>query len=150
MKKIKRILFDHCESYIRERIETATQALSDNREALLQDSKSSAGDKFETTREMLQQEIIRNESLLEETKTMQASLGQIDLEQPFTDIQNGCLVKTNLGVFFLAMALGKTTHQHKDYFIISINSPLGVAFRGKRAGDQVSFNGMHYKIEEIV
>src|SRR5690606_1080795 len=123
MQDIKSILFDSCKSYIQNRIKTAEQALHNNREALVQDSKSSAGDKFETTREMLQQEIIRNESLLQEATNMQNAIDQIDINQPFINIQNGCVVETNLGMFFFAIAIGRLTHQNTDYFIISSNWP---------------------------
>lgn len=149
MQELKNALLDHCIDYINERINTAESALEDNRAGLEIDSKSSAGDKFETSREMIQQEVIRNELLLAEARAMEAALSRINIDSSFTTVQNGSLAITNHGSFFFAIAVGKVEVNKKDYFIISISSPLGQAFKDKRAGDKVVFNGKTYQIKEV-
>ncbi len=149
MKEIKSALLDTCIDYVKERIDTAELALADNRAGLEDDSKSSAGDKYETSREIVQQEVIRNELLLTEAHTMEQVLSRINIDTNFTTIQNGSLAITNHGNFFFAVAIGKVQVNKKDYFIISISSPLGQAFKDKQAGEKVVFNGMTYQIKEV-
>lgn len=149
MQEIKNALLDNCIQYVKERINTAESALEDNRAGLELDSKSSAGDKYETSREIVQQEVIRNELLLTEARAMEAVLSRINVDNSFTTIQNGSLAITNHGSFFFAIAVGKVEINKKGYFIISISSPLGQAFKDKQAGDKVVFNGKTYQIKDV-
>lgn len=149
MQEIKSALLDNCKSYVKERINTAELALADNRAGLEDDSKSSAGDKYETSREIVQQEVIRNELLLTEARTMEVILSKINTDQSFTTIQNGSLAITNHGSFFFSIAIGKVELNKKDYFVISIGSPLGQALKDKKAGDKVNFNNKNYLIKEV-
>jgi|SRR5690554_5620114 len=149
MQEIKSALLDNCKSYVKERINTAELALADNRAGLEDDSKSSAGDKYETSREIVQQEVIRNELLLTEARTMEVILSKINTDQSFATIQNGSLAITNHGSFFFSIAIGKVELNKKDYFVISIGSPLGQAFKDKKAGDKVNFNNKNYLIKEV-
>lgn len=149
MQEIKKALLENCIEYVKERINTAELALADNRAGLEDDSKSSAGDKYETSREIVQQEVIRNELLLTEARTMEVILSKININQNFSTIQNGSLAITNHGRFFFAIAIGKVEVNNNDYFIISIGSPLGQTFRDKTAGEKVIFNGKTYQIKEV-
>jgi hypothetical protein len=149
MQDIKSALLENCINYVKERVNTAELALADNRAGLEDDSKSSAGDKYETSREIVQQEVIRNELLLTEARTMEVVLSKINIDQNFTTIQNGSLAITNHGSFFFAIAIGKVEVNNKDYFVISIGFPLGQAFRDKKAGEKVVFNNKSYLIKEV-
>lgn len=149
MQETKKALLEKCKDYVRDRISTAEAALADNRAGLEADAKSSAGDKFETSREIVQQEVIRNEILLTEARTMDVVLSKINVDQKFTSIQNGSLAITNHGNFFFAIAVGKVELEKKEYFVISIGSPLGQSFKDKQAGDKVEFNGKTYQIKEV-
>src|SRR5690554_6526310 len=149
MKEIKSALLDTCINYVKERIDTAESALADNRAGLEDDSKSSAGDKYETSREIVQQEVIRNELLLTAARTLDVVLSRINIDTDFSTIQNGSLAITNQGNFFFAIGVGKVHVNKKDYFIISISSPLGQAFKDKQAGEKVVFNGKTYQIKEV-
>ena len=62
----------------------------------------------------------------------------------------GSLVKTDSISFFLAISIGKVTLEDEDYYIISIQSPIGQLLKTKKKGDQVEFNGKHYKILEVL
>lgn len=149
MQETKRALLEACEEYIKDRINTAEHALADNRAGLDDDSKSSAGDKYETSREIVQQEVIRNELLLKDARTMEGMLTRINIEPTYAHIQNGSIAVTNHGIFFFAIAIGKVQVDQKDYFVISISSPLGQNFKDKRVGEKVNFNGKVYQIKEV-
>lgn len=149
MKELKNALFDITLNYVKERINTAESALESNRSDLEKDTKSSAGDKYETSREIVQQEVIRNELLLTDAHEMQTILSKINIDHKFETIQNGSLAVTNKGTFFFAVAGGKFEYKKKSYFIISINSPLGQVLKDKKAGDKAVFNGQSYTIKEV-
>lgn len=148
MKK-KEELIAACNAYIEDRIRTAEQALETNRSSLENESKSSAGDKFETTRELIQQDVIRNEILLGEANEMKVTLSKINIAQNYASIQSGALVECDTGVFFFAIGIGKLPINGKDYFILSINSPIGQAFKDKKAGDTIHFNGNKHRIKNV-
>ena len=60
MNGIKQELYKQCKNYVSNCIDTAQKAIDDAVESANDDTKSSAGDKYETGREMMQQEIDRN------------------------------------------------------------------------------------------
>ena len=66
MPSIKQHLYTLCCEYVAQRIAEATQAIADTQEAVNNETKSTAGDKYETSREMMQQEINRDAGRLYE------------------------------------------------------------------------------------
>ena len=70
------------------------------------DTKSSMGDKYETGREMLQQEINNLQRQLNEVLNQQAVLQKITSD-PSEKVQNGALVKTDKGLFYVAVSMGE-------------------------------------------
>ena len=82
MPDLKEKLLKKCFEAVDERIKSAENAIISAKEASQDDTKSSAGDKYETTREMMQQEISRNEAQLYEAKKLKHSLLQIQSNVP--------------------------------------------------------------------
>ena len=60
MKDLKKKLYDLCIAYVQGRMDEAKLAIDEAQKASNDDTKSSAGDKYETGREMMQQETDRN------------------------------------------------------------------------------------------
>ncbi len=150
MQEIKSALYQLCLSFIEQRIKTAEIALQQAREASNDDTKSSAGDKYETSREMMQQDIDRNKRLLidaEENQRVLLSLKDV----PYAEqARNGSLVYTDQGIFYLSISAGQL-HLGKDtFFAISAVSPIGKLLLGKQKGSQFDFNGKKYQIKEVV
>ncbi len=142
----KSALYQLCLNFIEERIKTATTALQQAREASNDDTKSSAGDKYETSREMAQQDIDRNKRLLMDAEENQKMLLVIK-DLPSTDIvRNGSLVITSNGNFYLSISAGQLQIDSKPYFAISAVSPIGKVLLGKKKGDSFEFNGRKYEI----
>jgi transcription elongation GreA/GreB family factor len=149
MNNIKAQLYQLCQQFITQRIETAETALEQAREASNDDTKSSAGDKFETTREMMQQDISRNKRLLEDALQNLQVLKSIQ-DIPVGDkIKNGSLVLTSEGAFYISISAGQLIVDGKTYFAISALSPIGQLLLGKKEGDNFSFNQKQYKIDTI-
>ena len=113
------------------------------------DSKSSAGDKHETSRSMMQAEQEKLYNQLKETIEQKNELGKIGVTAKTTIIFKGSLVTTNNGIFFIAIAFGKINFEGNIAFIISPFSPLGLKFLGLKENDEVDVNGKKYQIEKI-
>lgn len=149
MSDIKDILLNKCLEVIRERIKSAEQAIVSAKEASQDDTKSSAGDKYETTREMMQQEISRNESQLFESRKLEHTLMQLPKTSNTDIVQNGSLVYTTIGNFFISAGAGQFEVDGLNYFTISAVSPLGRALAGTKRDGEVDFKGRQYQIKEI-
>lgn len=149
MQHIKNIAYQICLEYINKRIENAHQALQQAQEASTDDTKSSAGDKFETTREMMQQEIDRNKKALLDANRNLHFLKQCENASYSDTIKNGSLVFTNHGAFYVAISVGQLEMGDMNIFAISPISPIGKLLIGKREGDKISFNKKDYKIETV-
>ena len=118
-------------------------------EASNADTKSSMGDKYETGRESINQSrgllekqkvlLDRNEKMIEQTSV-----------DPSTTVTTGALVKIPLGWIWIAASMGKIIHQDQEIQVVSADSPLVVALKGKRVGDRVAFRGSTTEILEVV
>lgn len=150
-ENIKIQLCQLCEKLVALKISEAEKALLDAREVINNETKSSAGDKYETTREMMQQEIRRIEQQLLNAKQLKQQLLAIDFDkQRGNHVQVGSYIETSNGNFLLGIALGSVSLEHKIYFIISPISPLGKLLLGKKPGAAVLFNNRSYQILTIV
>lgn len=144
----KQILYNRCLAYVQQRIDTATEAMLSAQESANSESKSSAGDKYETGRAMAQLERDRHAQLLAEAQRMLQDLQHIDLT-PSAVIRTGSLVKTSRGTFFISISAGRIPLDGTDYMAVSAASPIGTALRGKGAGDIAIFNNIKYIIEAV-
>ena len=104
------------------------------------DSKSTAGDKHETARAMMQlaQEQLGKQLLEAEFK--RNTLTRLDAHATHTQVAEGSIVATTDNTLFIAAPLGKIHFEGKDVFVISAQSPLGKLLMGKATGESVSFN----------
>lgn len=151
MQEIKEQLYQLCLSFMEQRIQTATTALEQAREASNDDTKSSAGDKYETSREMMQQDIDRNKRLLIDAEDNLRLLKAIDvMPNPEGIVKHGSLVSTNQGAFYISVSAGQLHPGDKTIFAISPVSPIGKLLLDKKKGSSFSFNGKEYVVENVI
>jgi len=112
------------------------------------DTKSSMGDKYETGREMLQQEINNLQRQLNEVLNQQAVLQKITSDSS-EKVQNGALVKTNKGLFYVAASMGEIMYEKQKIMTVSTESPLVKAMFGKKMGETFTINSISQDIEHI-
>lgn len=112
------------------------------------DTKSSMGDKYETGREMLQQEINNLQRQLNEVLNQQAVLQKITSD-PSEKVQNGALVKTNKGLFYISASMGELVFENQKIMTVSAESPLVKVMYGKKTGESFTVNNIHQTIENI-
>ncbi len=122
-------------------IETAQSAINSAKESKNNETKSSAGDKFETGRAMMQIEQEKNEMQLGKTLMLKSLLKQVDLKKKYDSVGFGSLVFTNRGKYFIAIGIGKIEVDNEICFAISVDSPVGKLLLGKRLGEEVEFRG---------
>jgi transcription elongation GreA/GreB family factor len=142
-------LYQLCLDFIEQRIQTAETALAQAREASNDDTKSSAGDKYETSREMMQQDIDRNKRLLIDAEENRKVLETVGHAPASDTIRGGSLVHTSEGIFYISISAGQLHTEGKTVFAISAASPIGKLMLGKQKKDSFSFNGKTYLINEV-
>lgn len=148
--KAKRILYDQCVAYVKQRIDTAQRAIQVAQASANEETKSSAGDKYETGRAMMQLEVERNTVQLSESIKLKQALDQINPEKETTIIQPGSLVTTNQGNFYLAISVGQLVVDTKTYFAVSPTSPIGIKLMEGNVGSSFTFNSKVYTIERVI
>ncbi len=145
----KQKIYSHCLQLLNNKIDELENILKELGESAAKDTKSSAGDKHETARAMIQ---IEQEAI---TKQLKDVFEQKVLLERTEEIQNqsqtikGSLVKTNKGYLFLSIALGKITVDEKTVMVISPQSPLGIKLMGLKANEIAAINGMEYMVEFV-
>lgn len=147
--EIKQILYDRCVEYVKQRIETARLAIQIAQTSANQETKSSVGDKYETGRAMMQLEVEQNTLQLAEALKLKQVLDQINPRLETSNIQQGSLVITNHGNFYVAISIGNVTLNGKQYFAISPVSPLGTKLMNGSEGMNFVFNAKNYIIEKV-
>ena len=146
---IKISLHKECIDRLSERIKGIRDALTDAQQAANQETKSSAGDKHETGRAMMQLETEKLHAQLEQALIDQDKLNRIDPESVTTKTGEGSLLLTDHLNLYFSISTGKIEVDGVEYVTLSINSPLGMAARGCQAGDSFTFRGQQYTISSI-
>lgn len=131
------------------RMEALQKDIASTKEARNADTKSSAGDKFETGREMMQIELQKAENQLHKNMCLKNEVLKINPSKKYQKVEFGALVKTNNGTYFIAVALGKITVQNQVAFVLSLASPIGKVLFNKAVGDTFTFQGKLFCIEEV-
>lgn len=149
MKNIKHELYNLCQVYLQQRIQTAKQAIEEAQQAANNETKSSSGDKYETGRAMMQLEIEKDSVQLSESLKLKQALDQISIDNSSTSVHPGSLVVTDQAVFFIAISVGKLTLHGKTYLAISPASPVGIKLLGLKLNDSFTFNDRTYVVQEI-
>ena len=132
-----------------EKIENFEKLIAETR-ASNNDTKSSMGDKYETGREMLQQEInnlqVQLNEVLKQQDFLKTSFDKLRMTKKFDKAEKGAIVKTEKGLFFISVSLGEINFDNQKIICISPESPLAKAMNGKQKSDVFSLNNMSQKI----
>ena len=142
---IKKVLYKACEESTETRISTIEKILESITEARNNETKSSAGDKYETGRAMMQIEENNNRTQLLQALQVKNQLLKIDPQKAWTKVGLGSLVITKQAAYFISIGLGLVTVENKDYYCISPGSPIGVKMMDKKTDDDFEFNGTKLK-----
>lgn len=139
-----------CLAYVQLRLSAARAGMAAAQESSNSETKSSAGDKYETGRAMAQQERDRHAAQLHEAQQLLADLQKINPALPSDAVRPGALAATSLGLLYLSIGAGQlTTAEGAAFLAVSARAPLAVALSGRRAGETVVFNGKPVRVEAV-
>lgn len=148
-KLLKIKLLAHCQNYLADRIMTARNAMENAQKAANEEGKSSAGDKYETTRAMMQIERDNAAKQWDAATQTKNALSQINIESKNDRVESGSLVFTSKANYFLSVSIGLIKIEDDDFMAISPLSPIGQLLLGKKQNEVFRFNGEEVMIKEI-
>lgn len=134
---------------LRTRLHQLETDLKHLRQDQANETKSSAGDKYETARAMAQQEIDKLLRQKHETETQLQFLRSIDPGKTLSSAVPGALLHTTQGIFFLTIPLGKLSTPEGICWCLSPQSPLGQVLLGTHPGDVRSWQGKEIRVEGV-
>lgn len=144
MKPDKIKLISYCLQLTEEKISGLLQLQSELFKALQSETKSSAGDKHETSRAMLQ---LEQEKLGKQIQEWEINLNTLNKIQHTESTQpTDSLFITDQGIFFLCCNLGKIQFENHSIYTLSAESPLGKLLRHAGSEKIVTFNKARYVI----
>ena len=146
---IREELLLRCLDAVNQKIEQTQREIDLLQSDANEETKSSAGDKYETGRAMMQLEIDKLNLQLSEAKRQKKILKEIRPDQTHSRVQLGSVVLTNHGNFFIAIPAGKIIAGGKTYYGISISSPIGAKLLNQQTNDSFRFNNLEYKVNGV-
>jgi transcription elongation GreA/GreB family factor len=149
MNSIKEKLYKACEAYVDERIKRIEDSMAGLESDLENETKSSAGDKYETGREMINLEINKLAEQLQQFKNLRNTLNVAKSRTNNGSAQLGTAVKTNMANYFIAIPADRIIVDGDEYFAIGANSPIAQLLLHKKAGEKITFNGKSAEILEV-
>jgi len=146
---IKEELYKQCELFVNKRLQTVEETITSHQKALQAETKSSAGDKHETGRAMLQLEMEKASQQLSGIAQMKETLAKINTDTISKVAHLGSVVTTSTINYFISVSVGLLIVKEKKYFAVSPSSPIGKLILGKKEGESFEFNGAKNTIKEI-
>lgn len=146
-RSLKKQLHGYCVERLDAQIAAIRQSINDAHTAGLEETKSSAGDKYETGRAMMHLEIEKLSTQLAEAEKQKAALLQLNPAVVSDKVQNGSLVITSQGNYYLSVSAGSFLIEGQKFITLSVASPLGSKLLGLTKGSTVNWNG---KLIEVV
>lgn len=151
--KLSETLYQLCLEFIDNRIKTIRQAIQETQDSADQETKSSAGDKYETGLSMMQLDMEKQAEQLAEAIRTRDALEKIKLLEDMGAINGGVkpgnAVETSQGNFYIAISAGQLKTNGQIYFAVSPATPIGSKLLGLKIGDKFSFNGRDYSVNKI-
>lgn len=147
--EVKAKLLAACRRYANERIAVAREAMQNAQQSANEEDKSSAGDKYETGRAMMQFERDQAAVMLEEAQKLLLLLERINSDAVHDEVMIGSLVGSKQVNFFIGISAGTITIDDRDFITIAPTTPIAKQLMGKVVGDQFNFKGQLQTIEWV-
>ena len=147
---IKGELYKKCLTFIENRLETINTAISEIQESLTSETKSSAGDKHETSRAMLQIEREKIGNQFAETQKLKHTLSKIKITKASNAVTLGSIVYTTQNNYFVSISIGELKINDLTFYAVSLNTPIGKLLLSKRIGDEIVFRNEKFEVTDII
>lgn len=142
---IKSELLQKAQGMLREQIRDVQLQLSQLQESSETEEKSSAGDKFETHQEMLNQTRDMLQKSLAKDKILLAQLNAVPIKT-MERVEEGALLELPIVKIWISVPIGKVNLNGIDYQLVSKDSPLINVLWNLKTGDSYDFRGKKEKI----
>lgn len=139
-----------CTAELNTRSSRLSSGIAELQAANADNSKSTAGDKHETSRAMVHLELEKLGNQLKLVEQMQSDLEKVKTMSPTGFIRFGSVVETNRGYFLLGVACGKFNVEQTSVFGLGMLSPLAKQLTGKEKGATLSLNGNSFSVLSIM
>ena len=151
MINLKDLLFNHCENHINTKFKNYLKIDQELFKSLNEETKSSAGDKHETTRAMIQIEREKNSKRIKEIENSKKQLIVIkSVQLNNLKVSPGSIIFTSNNNYFISISSEIYSSDTNKIYCVSTNTPIAKSYLGKKIGDIVTFNNIESKIEKII
>ena len=134
----KNDIFDALESHLQAAVGEAQGHLASLQEALSSEAKSTAGDKHETGRAMIHQEMRQvNDTLQRSQSALQEWTRMKQVQTAPVRVASGVLVETTGPWVLVGLPLGKLSLDGGLVLGVSPEAPLAQSWHGAKVGDEV-------------
>tara|TARA_A100001015_G_scaffold319216_1_gene441438 strand:- start:2378 stop:2839 length:462 start_codon:yes stop_codon:yes gene_type:complete len=147
---IKKTLFNHCKTHLEKKMKVLEQLKKNLQKDLTYETKSSAGDKYETARAMIQLENEKLSNQIHEIELNYQKLNTIKDFQTSKSINLGSIIFTDKANYYVAIAADFFEVNSKVFYCISSQSPIGKLLIGKKINESIMFNDVQSTILEII
>ena len=134
-------LIAYVKNHLDQRIQNSLAAMQAAQESANSESKSSAGDKYETSRAMGHLDREMHGRMYQQAQQERQIVERLDDTIIYKKGALGAFMKTSMGNFFLSVSIGQVEIEGDKVMIISPQSPIGALLVGKIVGDSFSFRG---------
>ena len=145
----KRRLKDYCVELLGKRLDTVEKLVAEAQESANNEGKSSAGDKYETSRAMghLQKEMYQQQSQKIRHELLKASSSETALQPGI--IKRGTVIMTDQLCIFICVGLGKKSLDNRTVLFVSDEAPLYHLLYNKSEGEVFVVDKHEHLIREI-
>jgi transcription elongation GreA/GreB family factor len=147
---IKQELYGLCQDFVDKRLKTIKKTIHEIQESLTSETKSSAGDKHEVGRAMLQLEREKAGNQLSEIQKLNQLLSKIDVTKTSAIIRFGSLIYTTQVNYFITISAGELKVDNQSFYAISANTPISQLLLGKQKGDKIVFRDQTFEIIKVI
>ena len=137
--KEKTDLINFCISLLETKISEQKQQIRLIQESANNETKSSAGDKYETARAMAQIEMDKYQRQIWEHEKTKQLLINISQFSNFDKVRNGALVTCSNVFILIAGSMGEIFFENNKYLVVSAESPLAKKMLDLKVGDHFDF-----------
>ncbi len=146
----KQLIHEQCMEILQQKIDGLSQNIIDMTESMMAEAKSTMGDKYETSRAMIQSEIERIGLQRSEIIRQLQNVQILNPKKVNTTASRGALVYTGQAHYYLGAPIGKIEVDKQPVYVISPQSPIGELILDKHKGDKFQFNGKTMTIQEVI
>jgi transcription elongation GreA/GreB family factor len=148
-KELKAGLLAYCQNFVEQKYQTLLSEYRIYQDSAANETKSTAGDKHDTSKSMMQLEQEKLGQQMKQLIQQKKILENLDIRRVTDKVEFGCVVETDNGNFFMSISAREIEIGNKIYIPVSMQSPLAMAMLNHCADDQVVFNGKAYTIKSV-